>query len=91
MKKTTINISYDEEKLNALKLYLEQKGMQTENELVKALDSLYAKNVPTGVREFIDLRSGMIVSPAAKLSRKPKISVSSAVGAGNQEKQNHDR
>ena len=91
MKKTTINISYDEEKLNALKLYLEQKGMQTENELVKALDALYAKNVPTGVREFIDLRSGMIVSPAAKLSRKPKTSVSSAVGACNQEGRNHAR
>lgn len=26
MKKATINISYDEEKLNAMKLYLEQKG-----------------------------------------------------------------
>lgn len=84
MKKTTINISYDEEKLSALKLYLEQKDLQMENELVKALDILYAKNVPTGVREFIDLRSGMIVSPAAKPSRKPKASVSSAVSAYNQ-------
>lgn len=83
MKKTTINITYDEEKLSALKLYLEQKDLQMENELVKALDILYAKNVPTGVREFIELRSGMIVSPAAKLSRKPKASVSSAVGACN--------
>ena len=58
MKKTTITLSYDEEKLNALKLYLEQKNAQVEDELTSALDTLYQKNVPSGVREFIDMRSG---------------------------------
>ena len=58
MKKTSITISYDEEKLSALKLYLGQKNSSAENELTKALDMLYAKTVPAGVREFIDLRSG---------------------------------
>ena len=41
MKKVTISISYDEEKLSALKLYLDQKQMQVEDELTKALDALY--------------------------------------------------
>ena len=49
MKKTTINISYDEEKLSALKIYLEQKGSQVEDELIKELDTLYSKNVPANV------------------------------------------
>lgn len=31
MKKVTISISYDEEKLSALKLYLDQKQMQVED------------------------------------------------------------
>ena len=43
MKKTSITISYDEEKLSALKLYLGQKNSSAENELTKALDMLYAK------------------------------------------------
>lgn len=71
MKKTTVNISYDEEKLSTLKLYLERKGIQVEDELTKALDALYAKNVPAGVREFIDLRSGNVDVTAPKL-QKPK-------------------
>lgn len=58
MKKISISVSYDEEKLSALKLYLEQKDMQVETELEKSLDTLYQKTVPAGVREFIDLRSG---------------------------------
>ena len=51
MKKTSVSVSYDEEKLSTLRLYLEQKGMQVEDELTKSLDTLYAKNVPAGVRQ----------------------------------------
>ena len=58
MKKTTFNISFDEDKASALVLYLSQKGTSAEAELEKALDTLYSKTVPAGVREFIALRSG---------------------------------
>lgn len=71
MKKATITISYDEEKLNALKLYLEQKGETIENELTTAVENLYNKAVPTGVREFISLRAGL-PKPAEK-KKKPKL------------------
>ena len=67
MKKISVSVSYDEEKLSTLRLYLEQKGMQVEEELTKSLDTLYAKNVPTGVREFLNLRSG---NPAPKVRRQ---------------------
>ena len=33
MKTATITISFDEEKLNALKLYLDQKGVKTEDDI----------------------------------------------------------
>lgn len=82
MKKTTITISFDEEKINALKMYLAQKNMQAEQELEKALETLYAKTVPAGVREFIEMKSGNAPKPAEK-SRKPKTVPSSAVGAEN--------
>ena len=58
MKKINISITFDEEKLTALKMYLGQKNMTVEKELTKALDVLYSKTVPAGVREFIALRSG---------------------------------
>lgn len=89
MKKTTITISYDEEKFSALKMYLAQKNMQAENELEKALDTLYVKTVPAVVREFIDMKSGVEPASAPKPPRRPKPSPSSAVGAADQEvKQN---
>ena len=57
MKKTTINISYDEEKLNAMKLYIKQKGSNFDDEIVKMLDTLFNKAVPLGVRDFISMKS----------------------------------
>lgn len=43
MKKTTITISFDEEKMSALKMYLEQSKRTAEDELEKALETLYQK------------------------------------------------
>lgn len=82
MKKITIMVSFDEEKLNALKIYLTQKNMQAEKELEKALETLYTKTVPAGVREFIEMKSGTALKPAEK-SRKSKTSSVSAVGFSN--------
>lgn len=62
MKKVTIIISYDEEKLNALKLYLKQKDMNLDDELTKSRDTLFNKIVPSGVREFISMKSEGYVS-----------------------------
>ena len=70
MKTATITISYDEEKLAALRLYLGQKNQTVEEELLAATDNLYTKTVPNNVREFIDLRAGKTVSEPKK--RKPK-------------------
>ena len=70
MKKNSVSVSYDEEKLSTLRLYLEQKGMQVEDELTKSLDTLYAKNVPAGVRECLNMRSGNAEPPAPKARRQ---------------------
>lgn len=80
MRKTSITISFDEERLSALKMYLEQKNMKVEDELEKSLESLYTKNVPAGVRDFLDMKSGT-PTPAPPKQRRQKPSISSAVGA----------
>ena len=51
MKKTTFNISFDEDKASALVLYFSQKGTTVEAELEKALDTLYTKTVRAALRQ----------------------------------------
>lgn len=87
MRKTSITISFDEEKLSALKMYLTQRGVQVESELERSLETLYTKTVPAGVREFIEMKSGNAPKPAFPV-KKQKLSPSSAVGAGSHEVQN---
>ena len=83
MKKASITVAYDEEKLSALKLYLEQNGQKVETELEKSLDVLYNKTVPTGVREYLSLRSGEKVSVKGK-GKKQKVDESSFFAIGDE-------
>lgn len=57
MKKATVTVSYDEKKLDALKKYLMKKGIDFEDELIKSIDTLYSKNVPSAVKEYLDMKS----------------------------------
>ena len=73
MKKAVITVNFDEEKTAALKLYLEQKGTSVEKELAKPLETLFAKSVPAGVRQFIALRSGTSATVLSPKKKKQKI------------------
>lgn len=68
--KNTISISYDAEKLAALVMFLEQKSIDLNEEITRYIDTLYAKNVPINVRDFIEMKAGL--PPTAKQSRKKK-------------------
>ena len=57
MKKASINIFYDDEKLSAVKMYMKQKDLNIKSELEKTIDSMYARYVPSNVREFIDVKA----------------------------------
>lgn len=69
MKKTSVSIMYDDEKLNAVKLYMSQRDLDFKEELKKSVDVLYTKYVPANVREFIDMKSSQTKPPKTK---KPK-------------------
>ncbi len=57
MKKTTISIFYAEEKLSTIKIFMEKKGLNLNNEIVKFIDSQYTKQVPAQVRDFFDMKA----------------------------------
>lgn len=56
MKKATVNLSYDAEKLNAVRRYMAKKEQTPEAELGEFLQKLYEKFVPANVREYIEDR-----------------------------------
>ena len=58
MKKAAINLSFDEEKLSAIRMYMTKKDADLDAELLSQLDRLYEKYVPTNVRDFITERYG---------------------------------
>ena len=57
MKKASINIFYDDEKLSAVRMYMKQKDLDIKSELERTIDSMYARYVPSNVREFIDMKA----------------------------------
>ena len=69
MKKTSVSIMYEDEKLNAVKMYMEQRDLDFKEELEKSVDSLYAKYVPANVREFIDVKS-VLTKPSKPKKQK---------------------
>ena len=55
--KKTVTVSVESEKLSALEMYLGQKNLKLTEELDKCIESLYQKNVPQNVRNFIEMKS----------------------------------
>ena len=71
MKQVNVTISFDEEKLTALKRYMGKKDLEPEAELVTALVKLYEKYVPAPVREYIDESDAPAAPARPKRSAKP--------------------
>lgn len=78
MKSASITISYDEEKLEAARLYMEQKKLNVERELENALEGMYQKHVPANVREFIEMRSQVEKPQKKKVQRGERAMLSLA-------------
>lgn len=53
--KNTVNISLENEKFLALKMYLAQKNLSLDDEITRFAEQLYGKVVPQNVRDFIDM------------------------------------
>lgn len=72
MKQGNLAISFEEEKLAALRRYMSKKELDLEAELTDALTKLYEKYVPAPVREYIDETDVPApASPRPRRSPKP--------------------
>ena len=78
MKKESMRISINAEKLRAVKTYMEKKEIDLEEDLVDQLEKLYDKYVPANVREYIDDKQ-----EEEKRKRKPKKSTKKQVESNN--------
>jgi len=55
MKKETMQIKYDAEKLSTLRLYMRKSGADLDGEIEKCIDKLCEKHVPKDVRELFEM------------------------------------
>lgn len=78
MKQGTVTIKFDEEKLNAVKQYMEKKDADIDAELSDVINKLYEKYVPQAVREYIDSR-GAVPSAIKKAIKGTEKSPTSSV------------
>lgn len=69
MKKATVQISFEAEKLRAIHQYMKD-GTELQVELDTLLQTLYEKHVPAPVREYIEGRDNSVMD-APKRSTRP--------------------
>lgn len=68
MKKATVTVTFDDEKLGALEFSLRKEHSSVQEHLEDALNALYEKTVPEPLREYLDSKT----APAPKPKRTVK-------------------
>ena len=71
MKQVNLTITFDEEKLSALKRYMGKKELDLDREMTDALVKLYEKHVLAPVREYND-ESDVSAAAPSKSRRSPR-------------------
>ena len=75
MKQVNLTISFDEEKLSALKRYMSKRDLELEREMTDALVKLYEKYVPSQTREYIESMEEPAEPPRPRIKRQPRAPV----------------
>ena len=60
---STIQVEYETEKLEAVRIYLRDKNSTVERELADAIESVFKKVVPVAVREYIERKKAPTPKP----------------------------
>lgn len=88
MKSITVKLNIDPQKYEAAQQFMEEKGLNIEEELSESVDKFYLKYVPAPVRKYIEkspspTRSASANPPSASTDDLPKPSVSKANSSEN--------
>ncbi len=54
MEKATLHVTFQKEKLEALRFYMNEKELTVEGELQKHISSIYEKYVPSATRRYLE-------------------------------------
>lgn len=84
MKNTTLTLSFNTEKLDALTFHMSKKDTDLQEELNDTIQKLYEKYVPQATREYIDDKVARDAE-AKERPRRPARSVSRAADTAQQE------
>ncbi len=77
MNKVPLTFSFEEDKLEAMEIFLKKDGSSVQKKIEETLKKLYEEVVPEPVREFVDAKAGgkpkrPAPSPKPKPDPKPK-------------------
>jgi hypothetical protein len=78
MKNATVTVSFDAEKMGAIKQYIGKKDSELQSELDDFMEKLYEKYVPAPVREYIESKQS---EPEEKPKRPSRAATSQEIGA----------
>ena len=72
MKRMTITVSYEQEKLKVLQFYAGKNGTSLESDLDAFMEKLYKKYVPSQTREYIESMAEPEEQPRPRSARSPR-------------------
>lgn len=77
MGKAPITLSFEEDKLEAMEIFLKKDNSSVQKKMEETLKKLYEEVVPEPVREFVDAKAGIkpkrpVPSPKSKSTPKAK-------------------
>ena len=89
MKKATVTVTFDDEKLGALEFSLRKEHSSVQEHLEDALNALYEKTVPEPLREYLDSRAAPAARPrrpARPAKPQPREEIPSALAQPSNER-----
>lgn len=75
MNKVPLTLSFEEDKLEAMEIFLKKENSSVQKKMEEALKKLYEEVVPEAVREYVEAKSGgkpKRSAPAPKPKPTPK-------------------
>lgn len=84
MKKATVTISFEQEKLKAIQFYAGKSGSSLKSDLDEFMEKLYKKYVPSQTREYIESMAEPEEQPRLRSARSPRSTAPDTLDAGKE-------